>query len=984
MPSEASSRPPPPAGRSVSPGAPAASVAPWSGPPPLATYRIQLTATFGFDAATDLLDHLVDLGVSHVYLSPVLQAVPGSRHGYDVIDPHLVDLDRGGEHAFRRLADTAHDRGLGVLLDIVPNHLAADPRSPAWADVLRHGRASGMARWFDLGWAHGTVDVPDRLLLPILGDDLDVVVAAGDVRLGRTGHDLVLRVYDQCLPLCDESVAEIVDAVASALEATAGPEGADEPDAAGGSDRRRFATLAHAFQQRMLDADHGGSPADDHRVVCILGGLADHSAEIGNEIDALLAAMSSDPGTLDWVLERQHYRLAHWREARTRLDRRRFFDVAELVGVRQEDPDVFAATHTRVLNMVAAGQVDGLRVDHPDGLADPTGYLQRLRHEIGDRWLVVEKILVGNETVPGSWPVDGTTGYEQAAALDRLFVVPAAEVAMTEFVTTVAHGGSGDNAAPPSLDAVVRDAKQDALAQLFETELRRLTALGLLVAHQRMGSAGSADGEVGENGESGESGEPDEIGETDVRRALVALVVACPVYRTYVRDGQVAGGRDRRVLDEMFASAAAMLSADGVVGDASDAGDAGAAGADGEARSAVATLQRFRPVFDHAERTATEESFVVRLQQLTAAVTAKGVEDTAFYRLPRLVSLCEVGADPRRWSIDVDEFHAQRARTAAIAPLGMAATSTHDSKRSADARARLTALTEIPDRWIEAASTVATRLDELIGADRRDPLVDLQLVQLVLAAHPADVDRLTPVAVKAAREAKRRTSWLRPSASYEADVAETIRVLVTDPVCRRALDPLLDDLVPRGRRVSLASLLLTLAGPGVPDLYQGSLGWRTALADPDNRADPDVAVERELLRRAVAAGADSWSASAIATDEFGVAKAHLVRTALLVRRAHPMSYAPGSTYAPLVPGGRAAPHVISHTMVPAHGRPEVVVVAVRWSSALHDGGGWGDTFVDLPDGAWRDALVGDAVSHRGRTTLAALVGDRPGALLHRV
>lgn len=376
---------PPPTGAS-----PADASAPVSGkirpsPTPIATYRIQLTAGFDFDAATALIDHLVDLGVSHVYLSPVLQAVPGSRHGYDVTDPHLVDLERGGEHAFRRLTTTAHERGLGLLLDIVPNHLAADPRSPAWADVLRHGRASGMARWFDLGWSHGTIDVPDRLLLPVLGDELDAAIDAGDIRLVRTGHDLVLQVYDQRIPLSDESVAEIVDAVASALDAAG---------AAGTTAQQRFATLAHGFQQRMLDRDHVGPSADDHRVVRVLGDLADRTPEIGDEIDSLLAAMSDDPGTLAWVLERQHYRLSHWREARRHLDRRRFFDVAELVGVRQEDPDVFATTHARVLAMVAAGQVDGLRVDHPDGLADPVGYLERLRRAIGDRWLVDRKSVV--------------------------------------------------------------------------------------------------------------------------------------------------------------------------------------------------------------------------------------------------------------------------------------------------------------------------------------------------------------------------------------------------------------------------------------------------------------------------------------------------------------------------------------------------------------------------------------------------------------
>ncbi len=939
---------PPDASSALSaPSSPSFSSSP-DGPAPLATYRIQLTPTFGFDAATDLLDHLVEVGVSHVYLSPVLQAVPGSRHGYDVIDPHLVDLERGGEHAFRRLVTTAHERGLGVLLDIVPNHLAADPRSPAWADVLRHGRSSGMARWFDLAWGHGTTEVPDRLLLPVLGDELDVAVGNGDVRLGRTGHDLVLRVYEQSLPLCDESVAEIVDAVASALDAAMPAAPVDAVDAPGGTVRRRYATLAHGFQQRMMDPARVGATADDHRVVCVLGDLADRSAEIADEIDALLAAMSGDPGTLDWVLERQHYRLAHWREARTRLDRRRFFDVADLVGVRQEDPEVFAATHGRTLSMVAAGLIDGVRVDHPDGLADPTGYLERLRQEIGDRWLVVEKILASDESLPASWPVDGTTGYEQAAALDRLFVVPAAEASMTALAAaawTAADGAGAAGSLEGPLENIVLTAEHDALAQLFETELRRLTGLGVLVAEQLDG---------------GNDRSPNE---SAVRRAVAALTIGCPVYRTYVRPARPADDRDRRVLDEMFARAEAMLDGD---------------------RDGVTALRSYRSVFDRATRTQAEESFVVRLQQLTAAVTAKGVEDTAFYRLPRLVSLCEVGADPLAWSIDVDDFHARRRRAAEVSPLGMVATSTHDSKRSADARARLTALTELPERWVEASSSVNARLDDLLGPDRRDPVLDLQLLQLVLAAHPAEVDRLAPVAVKAAREAKRRTSWLRPAEPYEADVEETIRLLVTDPDCRRVLDPLLDDLVVRGRWVSLSSLLLALAGPGVPDLYQGSLGWRTTLADPDNRADPDVAAERDLLRRATSAGGGSWTAAAIATDDLGVAKAHLVRTALRVRRTNPSSFAPGSTYTPLAVAGRGAAHAVGHTMSPAGGGPTIAVVAARWSTALRDAGGWGDTLVDLPDGDWRDALSDRRTTHRGRTALAALVSDRPGVLLERV
>lgn len=891
--------------------------------PVLATARLQLTPSFGFERAAEVVPMLAAAGVSHVYLSPVLRAAPGSRHGYDVIDPHHLDLERGGEAAFQRLVDTAHAHGLGVLLDVVPNHLAGDPHGPAWSDVLRHGRASRFASWFDLAWASGNDAMRDRILLPILGTDLDEAIAAGDVRLMRCGADVVLRVDGQQLPLSIESLAEITSGVAAAAA-----------DGVRSASCDRYLALAADLQ---ACADRGDLAAG-HRTGCRLGSLVCDDPAIAQELDGLLASMSSDAAVLTWILDRQHYELAHWRDGTRRLDRRRFFDVAELVGVRQEDPEVFAATHARVLGMVHSAAVDGLRIDHPDGLTDPTGYLGRLRAEIGDTWLVVEKILSEGEELPASWPVDGTVGYEHGALLDRLLVLPDGEAALTDVVSR--HAPEADGVATDDLDAVIQQGKRDALRMLFQPELGRLTALAAEVCGL----------------------------EEDVARvALTEMVVACPVYRTYVRRGAAPATADAEVLDHLAADATTLLRCDPT------------------AVAAVAAVAAVRAVFDHTDRSDVAEVFVARFQQLTSAVTAKGVEDTACYRIPRLVSLCEVGADPRRWSVSVDEWHAARARELVHHPLGLVATSTHDSKRSLDARCRIAALSEMPDRWADTADAVIARLDALLGLDGRDQLFELLLLQLVAAVHPAGTDRLVPAAVKAAREAKHRTTWHDPDEAYEQTLERTVHALVTDPACRAALAPLLAELVPAGRCNSLAAHLLVFAGPGVPDLYQGSFGWRTTLADPDNRDDPDPAAEQRLLAEAAHRGPEVWRSSTragLAADDRGLAKAYLLKTCLQLRRRFPTAVGEGASYTPLDATGAGADHVVAHVAGDAAG-DRFAVVATRAATTLDQGGGWRNTELVLPPGAWTDVLRADRRIHTGAVALADLVGELPGALLVR-
>ncbi len=915
----------------------------------LATHRIQLTPSAGFDRAAQAVPLLADLGVSHVYVSPVLRAVPGSRHGYDVVDPHHVDLERGGEHGFASFVDTAHAHGLGVLLDVVPNHLSGDPHGPAWSDVLRLGRASRFAAWFDLAWSSGNEQVADRILLPMLGSTLAEAIAGGHVRLARCGTDVVLRVHDQQLPVSDISLADLAGSVAERLRGDVGAPapvhvpagrtgtGAHDPSA-------RVRALADELRAHADRCDAEGC----RRAGSVLGALAADDASVGAALDKVLGEVSRDATSMTRLLAWQHYELAHWREGTRRLDRRRFFDVAELVGVRQEDPEVFAATHGRVLAMVRGGAVDGLRIDHPDGLSDPTGYLTRLRAEIGDTWLVVEKILSDGEELPAVWPVDGTVGYEHAALLDRLFVDPRGERPLTEVVRR--HCPRADGVATDDVDAVVERAERDALSMLFEPELRRLAALA-----------------VDECADLLTDGRPDTLDESAARSAVEEMVVACPVYRTYVRPGETAGATDAQVLDQLAADAVNRLRGTGAT--------PGRCGA-----PAAAVVARLRALFDRADRSAAGEEFVARFQQLTSAVTAKGVEDTAFYRLPRLVSLCEVGADPRRWSVSPQEFHAHRARELAHHPLGLVATSTHDSKRSIDARCRLAALSEVPELWSATADRVMARLDELVGGPHRDRLLDLLLLQYAVAVHPVSTERLVAAAWKAAREAKHLTNWHEQHAGHEAVVVRVVRAVVEDPVCRDAMRPLLTAVVPAGRRASLAAHLLVFAGPGVPDLYQGSLGWNLSLADPDNRDDVDLALEEQLLAEARRDGARWWDAAAIAGDERGVSKAHVIATCLEARHVHAAALGAGATYAPLRVSGGATDHVVAHAAGDAD-RQRLVVVASRWYTTLERTGGWADTEVELPAGRWTDVLRGDGREVSGTVGLTDLLGDLPGALL---
>lgn len=797
--------------------------------PFVATYRLQLGPELTFADAAALVPRLAGLGVSHLYLSPVLAAVPGSTHGYDVVDHEHLSPDLGGREGWDALVSTAHDHGLGLVIDIVPNHMATHPSNRAWWDVLRAGRASSYAPWFDIFWEHGSDETPDRLLLPVLADHYGSALSDGTIRLDTADGEPVVRAGGVLLPLSGVTAASL----------------------------------------RGVD----------------------------------LAEVSADRERLHAVLERQHYRLANWHTGSEALDYRRFFDVTDLIGVRADDPDVFVGTHRLLLDLVDAGDVDGVRVDHIDGIADPTAYAQLLRARVDDRWLVVEKILIGDEEVPVEWPVDGTTGYETSALLDALLVDSRGEKALT--AAYEAYTGETDDVA-----AVVRQAKREVVQQLLPAELGRLAADLVELSLHGLDRVDVSHGAA---------------------TAVVAdLLVEMPVYRTYARPGQAMNERDAAIVQRIIPAVLAAGGHDPAVVDL--------------ARRALVEA----PTDDDAER------FRRRFQQTSGPVMAKGVEDTAFYRYARLVSLNDVGGDPGRFGVSVDDFHTEQVRAAVGQPARMVTTSTHDSKRSEDVRARIAVLSEVPEQWAATSQRWAARA-AVLGRDR-DPLLEYLLLQTLVGAAPISAERLTAYAVKAAREAKRRTSWLAPHEGYEHALTASVERWLGDADARAALEELLDVVAGAGCHNARAAKLLALTVPGVPDLYQGSQWCTGALVDPDNRRPVD---------HEAAPSADS------------AAKEALVRAALAVRRAHAAAFAPGTgTYEPLPARGPAAEHAVAFVR-----GGDVITAVARLTLALEADGGWRTTALPLPAGRWRDVLGGRL--HEGDVPAGDLLAEGV-ALLVRV
>jgi malto-oligosyltrehalose synthase len=810
---------------------------------PGSTYRLQLTPEFGFAQAAETADYLADLGVTHAYLSPVLDAVPGSQHGYDVTDHTRIRGELGGEDGFRVLAKRLHSRGLGVILDIVPNHMAVPAdlslNRPLWS-VLRDGRDSPYATWFDIDWAAED----DRMLLPVLGGPLESCL--DDLWVEPSGGpdgEPVLRYYDHVLPLW--------------------------------------------------------------------------------------------PGTarlpLRGLLEAQHYLLTSWRDAASELNWRRFFDIATLIGIRVEDPAVFDATHEVIVGLVAEGLVDGLRVDHPDGLADPRGYLARLAEATGGAWVAVEKILAADEALPSDWACAGTTGYDALRVVDGLFLDPAGGDALTIEYAWFCRGSSEGYLARRFADVATR-AKREIANGTLAAEVGRLARLLSSV------SPGAA--------------------EDDVRRVLTEVLAAFPVYRAYVHPGEYPPDAAKAAIKEAVDGAKQRLPRR-LRGLAADLG--------------AAALGTRRPVGGAAGRAG---EFAVRFQQTTGPVQAKGVEDTACYRWPRLTSLNEVGCDPDRFGVPPREFHTVAQRFAADWPATMTTLSTHDTKRQEDVRARLAVLAELPQEWGRQVARWHERSTSLRGSGATvDPDTEYLLWQTVVGAWPISGERLAGYLTKAMREAKRRTSWVSPDEAYEAAVLGLAACALDDPELAGSIAGFVARIAGPAAVNSLGAKLVQLTMPGVPDVYQGCEVAALSLVDPDNRREVSIATIRSDLTDLDSSADASLSGDLDDGDLAFFSRAKLLVTsrALRLRRARPEWFA--GDYEPLAAAGPAAGHAVAFRR-----GGQAVTVVTRLPAGLHRRGGWQDTTLPLPDGAWANLLTGTV--HRGPAVrLSDLMGRLPVALL---
>jgi (1->4)-alpha-D-glucan 1-alpha-D-glucosylmutase len=878
---------------------------------PIATYRLQLRPGFGFDEVAGLADYLAELGVSHAYLSPYLQAAAHSTHGYDVVDPSRVNRELGGADAHARMIATLRAHGLGQMIDVVPNHMAvATPENRFWWDLLEHGICSRYADYFDIDWRPPDARLRDKLLRPILADHYGRVLESGAIQVERDGVRFQLRVHDQhVLPLNPGSVGALL---AQAATRCGRRELAFIADALG--------TLPEATSAEAREATALRRERDLEVLSQLLQRLVNDDPEVAAAIDAEIAATNTNFDALDPLIERQHYRICYWRMGRHDLDYRRFFDIDSLAALRAERDDVFRDTHAAILHWVRAGEADGLRIDHPDGLRDPGAYFARLRERAPHAWIVAEKILAPDERLPQTWPIDGTTGYDFVALSTGLLVDPAGEHALTE--TCARFTG----VAPEPFVELARRKKRFVLDELLVSELERLAAVLVEICERQPRFR--------------------DYSRSELRAVLRELIACMPVYRTYVRAGERADARDAGYLEHALSAA-----------------EQAQPPIDRRLLQFVARILRGEIGGDDCEE------LRARFQQLSAAVMAKGVEDTAFFCYPRLLALDEVGCDPGRFGMSVAEFHAHCTRIQREYPATLLATSTHDTKWSEDVRARVAVLSEVPEAWAAAVE----RWSELAAPHRSGRAIDRNteyiLYQTLAGAWPIEPDRLLGFLQKAVREAKTHTSWLAPNAQYERDVAEFARAVLGDADLVAGIASFVEALHEPARVNSLAQLVLKLTAPGVPDIYQGNEVFRRDLTDPDNRRTIDFAMLRAKLARMQ--GVDAGAA--LGDPDPDACKLFVTQRLLALRRTRARAFGAEGAYRALEVSGKLAGHVVAFSR-----GEQIVSVVPRLSTRVQ--GDWADTRIALPEGSFEHWLGQGRVSEGG-ARVGELLADFPVAVL---
>lgn len=930
---------------------------------PRATARLQLHKDFTFDQAAEVVPYYASLGISHIYASPILTARSGSNHGYDIVDPTRINPELGGEEGFRRMVRRIREAGMGLILDIVPNHMGVGPENPWWQHVLEWGQKSPYARWFDIDWNPADETLQGKVMAPFLGQPYGEVLGSGELKLqfDELRGKFFASYYSHRFPIAAAGYAELLKSVAS----------------------ERLAPAIAAFEEgRDENGDITQQNADmGFGLLRELGQSPEGAADIAVAVNNYSTSTPQGIEALHGLLERQHYRLAWWRCAADGINWRRFFEVTDLAGVRVEQDDVFEATHAQIFRLYTEGLIDGVRIDHVDGLADPGAYCRKLRRRLqaltsqrppelppAPAYIIVEKILAPDEQLRSNWEIDGTSGYDFMDRVGALLHDGQGKEALTDLwchLTEHQH----------SFDEEVRQARRQLLASNlsgeFEAASRALHAVARTDLRTRDYSLGA------------------------IRRVFAELLVHFPVYRTYA-DSNGRDELDQQVIDRALEKA--RQSVDRNEGALLDV-IARWLGGDAPRDSANPRVR------------ALHQRAITRFQQLTPPLSAKSVEDTAFYRYGRLLSRNEVGSDPAQFFIPAQEFHEANRIRAERFPYSMLATATHDHKRGEDVRTRIAAFSEMPEEWCRTAREwmkLNAGLRTELPADDAGPAGvaphpadELMLYQMLAGAWPVGLQaddaeglkqfasRIEAWQTKALREAKQVSDWVMPNQAYEAACTKFLHAVLTPGEGNRFLPELsawVQTVAPAGMIKSLAQTVLRMTSPGVPDLYQGTDFWDLSLVDPDNRRAVDYAARRQALERSdageSASGADAWSSGAV--------KQHVIARTLRFRAQEPDLFMRGE-YLPLEIEGPMSGHAIA--FLRRHQEKSLLVVAAHLPCRLLGSDrqpaiapdAWRETAVRLPQelaAGMHDLLSGKTHAGKaGRLLLSEVLQGLPVALL---
>lgn len=837
---------------------------------PRATYRLQFTPSFGFTDAIEIVPYLSRLGISHIYASPILRPRPDSNHGYDVCDFAEINPQLGTIDDLRRLIGIVQDNDMGWVQDIVPNHMAYDTRNPYLMDVLVHGRGSRYASFFDIEWNHPYENLRGRVLAPFLGSPYGKCLENGELKLVYDSAGLAIMYYEHRFPLRPESYWQVF-----------GPPSGTEPSEFLAKGEQTATFLGALYTLHNLPEADDGEARHVQTVMAleVIRNLFDGSEEVRNHMTSMVREYDvSHAGSvatvrLDTLHQEQFYRLSYWKVAAEELNYRRFFTIGDLIGVRVEDEEVFTATHQFIFNLVDDGLIDGLRIDHIDGLYDPGEYLKRLRHRVPNCYIVVEKILDDKEELPPEWPTEGTTGYDYLIALNGVFC----DKANARKFDRIYERFLGER---PVFEDIVRDKKRLIVGKHMAGDIDNIAQLIRRIAGQDLYGR--------------------DITMYGLRRALVEVMTHMPVYRTYV-SGEMIHEDDRIRIETALSQARELASQFEVEFD---------------------FLERFLqlefpPDIDDDFRESWA-GFVMRFQQFTGPLTAKGFEDTVLYVYNRLVSQNEVGGNPEHFGVSIDQFHAFNRRRDESTPHSMSATSTHDTKRGEDTRARINVLSEIPDAWdkvLRSWRRINRKAISVVRGGRAPSLNDEYLYyQTILGTFPLDenvtdayVDRIKGYMIKATREAKVHTAWLKVDSAYEDALLDFVERTLRGPESSTFI-PSFEQLCRRvcwhGMLNSLSQLVLKIVSPGVPDFYRGTELWDFSLVDPDNRGDVNFKHRSDILRKLKKniPVPDSRPNEAL--------KMFIMWRSLEVRRENPDVFTIGS-YAPCAARGKHASNLIA-------------------------------------------------------------------------